>query len=221
MWNAWKHLWGRPEHSYKRAGNRSADSNRTQHSGMDWTVCCWENLLSGVIRDCCCYRGNWFKRNVSGRSFFLLWKKRRLRDAATRYDQCFYLYQSECYRGSHGPLNDDCFGGKSSGRFTSLTWKLLFRRNRDRFWYWRNGDCLGYGGRADTYRCLRTFQAWRADWQGSPYGSKTCPDETDSCLWSETVSGSCSYWQIWNHPGNSVGFLYRAWDSFSCIQYSF
>ena len=60
------------------------------------------------------------------------------------------------------------------------------------------------------YRCLRTFQAWRADWQGSPYGSKTCPDETDSCLWSETVSGSCSYWQIWNHPGNSVGFLYRA-----------
>ena len=47
----------------------------------------------------------------------------------------FILYQSECYRGSHGPLNDDCFGGKSSGRFTSLTWKLLFRRNRDRFWY--------------------------------------------------------------------------------------
>jgi len=45
---------------------------------------------------------------------------------------------------------------------------------------------------------------------GRAYGSKTCPDETDSCLWSETVSGSCSYWQIWNHPGNSVGFLYRA-----------
>lgn len=59
-------------------------------------------------------QGNWFKRNVSGRSFFLLWKKRRLRDAATRYDQCFYLYQSECYRGSHGPLNDDCFEAKAA-----------------------------------------------------------------------------------------------------------
>ena len=31
-------------------------------------------------------------------------------------------------------------------------------------------------------------------------------DETDSCLWSETVSGSCSYWQIWNHPGTLWDF---------------
>ena len=35
-------------------------------------------------------------------------------------------------------------------------------------------------------------------------------DETDSCLWSETVSGSCSYWQIWNHPGNVCGIFIQS-----------